>query len=80
MRVFVSDLHGHVGRAVRLALAEGEHEIVGTINPGEESPGKVAEVAEVRFVPKRLFTGPHVLRAHRTPSSKPTVPRLSSLR
>ena len=59
MRVFVSDLHGHVGRAVRRALADSEHDVVGTIQSGEDSPGKVAETAEVRRL--LLCGGPGVV-------------------
>jgi len=49
MRVFVSDVSGRVGRAVRAALVEAdpEREIVGTLASGD-CPKGVAAVAEVR--------------------------------
>lgn len=48
MRVFVSDLEGYVGRALRKRLAQEEDvTIVGTVASGEAAPAKVAAVVQV---------------------------------
>lgn len=46
VRVFISDINGHIGKALKSAALEAEHEVVGTVEAGEDG-GKVAETADV---------------------------------
>lgn len=49
VRVFVSDLQGYLGSALRKRLAaEEDVQIVGTVANADDVPGKVTKAVEVR--------------------------------
>jgi nucleoside-diphosphate-sugar epimerase len=49
MKVFISDLNGYLGRALRRRLAgEDDVQIIGTVASLDDVPSKVAKSVEVR--------------------------------